>query len=84
MEPDIRVRNAAAADLHRPVSLERGVRLPPRAIYEPEMFSGAVCRLPEPKRMILPFAGGKLACAGAGSGRRPAGAYISCTTWWSG
>lgn len=51
----------------RRVRLEAATCTLPRSMYEPELFPGVVCRMPDPKCVILLFASGKLVCAGARS-----------------
>lgn len=48
-----------------------------RVEYEPEQFPGLVCRLKEPKVVVLLFGSGKLVCTGA---RRPSDAALAVET----
>ena len=70
--PKIQVQNIVATS-----NLENEINLNSIAItlgldrveYEPEQFPGLVCRLDEPRVVVLLFGSGKLVCTGA---RRPA------------
>jgi transcription initiation factor TFIID TATA-box-binding protein len=69
--PKIQVQNiVATADLGSEVNLNSiAVTLGlDRVEYEPEQFPGLVCRLDEPRVVVLLFGSGKLVCTGA---RRP-------------
>jgi transcription initiation factor TFIID TATA-box-binding protein len=71
MHPKIQVQNIVATS-----NLESEINLNSVAItlgldrveYEPEQFPGLVCRLEEPRVVVLLFGSGKLVCTGA---RRP-------------
>ncbi len=72
MHPKIQVQNIVATS-----NLESEINLNSVAItlglerveYEPEQFPGLICRLEEPRVVMLLFGSGKLVCTGA---RRPA------------
>jgi transcription initiation factor TFIID TATA-box-binding protein len=69
--PKIQVQNiVATSDLENEVNLNSvAVTLGlDRVEYEPEQFPGLVCRLEEPRAVVLLFGSGKLVCTGA---RRP-------------
>jgi len=71
MRPKIQVQNiVATSDLESEVNLNSvAVTLGlDRVEYEPEQFPGLVCRLDEPRVVVLLFGSGKLVCTGA---RRP-------------
>jgi transcription initiation factor TFIID TATA-box-binding protein len=71
MNPKIQIQNIVATS-----NLESEINLNSIAIslgldrveYEPEQFPGLVCRLEEPRVVVLLFGSGKLVCTGA---RRP-------------
>jgi transcription initiation factor TFIID TATA-box-binding protein len=71
MHPKIQVQNiVATADLGSEINLNLvaitlGLE---RVEYEPEQFPGLVCRLQEPRVVVLLFGSGRLVCTGA---RRP-------------
>jgi transcription initiation factor TFIID TATA-box-binding protein len=71
MHPKIQVQNiVATSDLESEVNLNT-VALTlglDRVEYEPEQFPGLVCRVEEPRVVVLLFGSGKLVCTGA---RRP-------------
>ena len=69
--PKIQVQNiVATSDLESEINLTTvAVTLGlDRVEYEPEQFPGLVCRLTEPRVVVLLFGSGKLVCTGA---RRP-------------
>lgn len=69
--PAIQIQNiVATADLGSEINLSStAVTLGlDRVEYEPEQFPGLVCRLKEPRVVVLLFGSGKLVCTGA---RRP-------------
>jgi transcription initiation factor TFIID TATA-box-binding protein len=69
--PKIEVQNiVATSDLGAEINLDAiAITLGlDRVEYEPEQFPGLVCRLEEPRAVILLFGSGKLVCTGA---RRP-------------
>jgi transcription initiation factor TFIID TATA-box-binding protein len=71
MQPKIQVQNiVATSDLESEINLNTiAVTLGlDRVEYEPEQFPGLVCRLTEPRVVVLLFGSGKLVCTGA---RRP-------------
>jgi len=71
LHPKIQVQNiVATSDLESEVNLNT-VALTlglDRVEYEPEQFPGLVCRIEEPRVVVLLFGSGKLVCTGA---RRP-------------
>jgi len=70
--PKIEIQNiVATSDLESEINLNSiAVTLGlDRVEYEPEQFPGLVCRLDEPRVVVLLFGSGKLVCTGA---RRPA------------
>jgi transcription initiation factor TFIID TATA-box-binding protein len=70
--PKIEIQNiVATADLGKEINLNSvAVTLGlDRVEYEPEQFPGLVCRLDEPRVVVLLFGSGRLVCTGA---RRPA------------
>lgn len=70
-KPKIDVQNiVASSDLGSEINLNAiAVTLGlERVEYEPEQFPGLVCRIPDPRVVILLFGSGKLVCTGA---RRP-------------
>jgi transcription initiation factor TFIID TATA-box-binding protein len=75
--PKIQVQNiVATADLGSEINLNSvaitlGVE---RVEYEPEQFPGLVCRLDEPRVVVLLFGSGKLVCTGA---RRPSDVMVA-------
>src|SRR5271157_2013679 len=71
MHPKIEVQNiVASSDLESEINLNAiAVTLGlDRIEYEPEQFPGLVCRIDEPKVVVLLFGTGKLVCTG---GRKP-------------
>jgi len=71
MHPKIEVQNiVATSDLESEINLGSvAITLGlDRVEYEPEQFPGLVCRLEEPRVVVLLFGSGKLVCTGA---RRP-------------
>ncbi len=71
MHPKIQVQNiVATSDLESEINLNAvAITLGlDRVEYEPEQFPGLVCRLKEPRVVVLLFGSGKLVCTGA---RRP-------------
>ncbi len=70
-QPKIQVQNiVATSDLESEINLNSiAITLGlDRVEYEPEQFPGLVCRLEEPRVVVLLFGSGKLVCTGA---RRP-------------
>ena len=68
MRPAIQVQNiVASSDLESEINLNAiAVTLGlDRVEYEPEQFPGLVCRMTEPRVVILLFGSGKLVCTGA-------------------
>jgi transcription initiation factor TFIID TATA-box-binding protein len=68
MHPAIQVQNiVASSDLESEINLNAiAVTLGlDRVEYEPEQFPGLVCRMEEPRVVILLFGSGKLVCTGA-------------------
>jgi transcription initiation factor TFIID TATA-box-binding protein len=68
MKPAIQVQNiVASSDLESEINLNAiAVTLGlDRVEYEPEQFPGLVCRMEEPRVVILLFGSGKLVCTGA-------------------
>ena len=64
--PDLKVVNiVASASLGGKVDLEKAVSTLRKAMYEPEQFPGLICRMDEPKVVMLVFASGSLVCTGA-------------------
>ena len=64
--PDLKVVNiVASASLGGKVDLEKAVSTLRKTIYEPEQFPGLICRMDEPKVVMLVFASGSLVCTGA-------------------
>jgi transcription initiation factor TFIID TATA-box-binding protein len=71
MHPIIQIQNiVATSDLDSEINLNSiAITLGlDRVEYEPEQFPGLVCRLEEPRVVVLLFGSGKLVCTGA---RRP-------------
>jgi len=71
MHPKIQVQNiVATSDLESEINLNSiAITLGlDRVEYEPEQFPGLVCRLEQPRVVVLLFGSGKLVCTGA---RRP-------------
>ena len=67
-QPAVTIQNmVATAELGCPLLLDRAVSLLPRAMYEPEMFPGIVCRMVDPKVTVILFASGKMTLTGAKS-----------------
>ena len=67
-DPKIQVQNiVASSDLESEINLNAiAVTLGlDRVEYEPEQFPGLVCRMEEPRVVILLFGSGKLVCTGA-------------------
>ena len=65
-KPDFKVVNiVASASLGGMVDLEKTVVTLRKTMYEPEQFPGLICRMDEPKVVILIFASGKLVVTGA-------------------
>ena len=68
MHPKIQVQNiVATSDLESEINLNSvAITLGlDRVEYEPEQFPGLVCRLEEPRVVVLLFGSGKLVCTGA-------------------
>jgi len=68
LHPKIAVQNiVASSDLESEINLNAiAVTLGlDRVEYEPEQFPGLVCRIDEPKVVVLLFGSGKLVCTGA-------------------
>ena len=68
LHPKIEVQNiVASADLESEINLnEIAITLGlDRVEYEPEQFPGLVCRIDEPKVVVLLFGSGKLVITGA-------------------
>jgi transcription initiation factor TFIID TATA-box-binding protein len=68
MHPRIQVQNiVASSDLESEINLNAiAITLGlDRVEYEPEQFPGLVCRMDEPKVVLLLFGSGKLVCTGA-------------------
>ena len=64
--PELQVVNiVASASLGGKVDLEKAVSTLRKAMYEPEQFPGLICRMDEPKVVMLVFASGSLVCTGA-------------------
>ena len=77
MHPKIVVQNiVASSDLESEINLNAiAVTLGlDRVEYEPEQFPGLVCRMDEPKVVILLFGSGKLVCTGA---RKPSDVAVA-------
>jgi len=65
-KPDWKVVNiVASASLGGKIDLEKTVSTLRKTIYEPEQFPGLICRMDEPKVVILVFASGSLVVTGA-------------------
>ena len=77
MHPRIEVQNIVASS-----ALERETHLHALAVtlgldrveYEPEQFPGLVCRIDEPRVVVLLFGSGKLVCTGA---RKPSDVEVA-------
>jgi transcription initiation factor TFIID TATA-box-binding protein len=77
MKPKIEVQNiVASSDLESEINLNAiAVTLGlDRVEYEPEQFPGLVCRIDEPKVVVLLFGSGKLVCTGA---RKPSDVEVA-------
>jgi len=77
MMPKIEVQNiVASSDLESEINLNAiAVTLGlDRVEYEPEQFPGLVCRIEEPKVVVLLFGRGKLVCTGA---RKPSDVQVA-------
>ena len=77
LRPKIQVQNiVASSDLESEINLNAiAVTLGlDRVEYEPEQFPGLVCRIDEPKVVILLFGSGKLVCTGA---RKPSDVEVA-------
>ncbi|MGI0128584.1 MAG: TATA-box-binding protein [Thermoplasmata archaeon] len=77
MHPKIEVQNiVASSDLESEINLNAiAITLGlDRVEYEPEQFPGLVCRIDEPKVVILLFGSGKLVCTGA---RKPSDVAVA-------
>jgi transcription initiation factor TFIID TATA-box-binding protein len=75
--PKIEVQNiVASSDLESEINLNAiAVTLGlDRVEYEPEQFPGLVCRIEEPKVVVLLFGSGKLVCTGA---RKPSDVEVA-------
>ena len=75
--PEVQVQNiVATSDLESEINLNSvAITLGlDRVEYEPEQFPGLVCRLKEPRVVVLLFGSGKLVCTGA---RRPSDAELA-------
>ena len=72
-DPEVKIRNIVAYVSLKGVLIDieslaaASGRLGIEAIYEPEQFPGAICRMRKPKVAFLAFSSGKLICAGARS-----------------
>ncbi len=67
-KPTIVIQNiVASANLHGLVDLEMAADILDNVMYEPEQFPGLICRMGDPKVVILVFASGKLVCTGGKS-----------------
>ena len=65
-EPSIIIQNiVASVNLGGKINFEIAARIIPRSMYEPEQFPGIICRIIDPKLVILLFVSGKLVVAGA-------------------
>ena len=65
-KPSFKVVNiVASASLGGQVDLEAAVVRLMKTMYEPEQFPGLICRMDEPKVVILVFASGNLVVTGA-------------------
>jgi transcription initiation factor TFIID TATA-box-binding protein len=65
-KPDLKIVNiVASASLGGRVELEQAVGALGKTMYEPEQFPGLICRMDEPKVVMLIFASGNLVCTGA-------------------
>ena len=65
-KPSFKVVNVvASASLGGQVDLEKAVVRLRKTMYEPEQFPGLICRMDEPKVVILVFASGSLVVTGA-------------------
>jgi transcription initiation factor TFIID TATA-box-binding protein len=76
-QPKIEVQNiVASSDLESEINLNAiAVTLGlDRVEYEPEQFPGLVCRIDEPKVVVLLFGSGKLVCTGA---RKPSDVEVA-------
>ncbi len=77
MNPKIQVQNiVATSDLQNEINLNSvaitlGLE---RVEYEPEQFPGLVCRIKEPRVVVLLFGSGRLVCTGA---RRPSDVLLA-------
>lgn len=77
MKPKIAVQNiVASSDLESEINLNAiAVTLGlDRVEYEPEQFPGLVCRIPDPRVVVLLFGSGKLVCTGA---RKPSDVEVA-------
>ncbi|MCI4369823.1 MAG: TATA-box-binding protein [Thermoplasmata archaeon] len=77
MHPKIEVQNiVASSDLESEINLNAiAVTLGlDRVEYEPEQFPGLVCRIDEPRVVVLLFGSGKLVCTGA---RKPSDVEVA-------
>ena len=77
LKPKIEVQNiVASSDLESEINLNAiAVTLGlDRVEYEPEQFPGLVCRIDEPKVVVLLFGSGKLVCTGA---RKPSDVEVA-------
>jgi len=77
MRPKIEVQNiVASSDLESEINLNAiAVTLGlDRVEYEPEQFPGLVCRIDEPRVVVLLFGSGKLVCTGA---RKPSDVEVA-------
>jgi len=77
MHPKIQVQNiVATSDLESEINLNSiAITLGlDRVEYEPEQFPGLVCRLEQPRVVVLLFGSGKLVCTGA---RRPSDVRVA-------
>jgi transcription initiation factor TFIID TATA-box-binding protein len=77
MKPKIEVQNiVASSDLESEINLNAiAVTLGlDRVEYEPEQFPGLVCRIDEPRVVVLLFGSGKLVCTGA---RKPSDVEVA-------
>jgi len=65
-EPEIKIVNiVASVNLWGMIDLEKAAYKLRKTMYEPEQFPGLICRMDEPKVVILIFRSGKLVCTGA-------------------
>lgn len=64
--PKIEIVNiVASGNLGEGIDLEKAFRRMENVMYEPEQFPGLICRMSDPKVVMLLFASGKIVCTGA-------------------